>query len=338
MARRKCPCCGEPYNGKRCKNCCYENFTEEISHGNHAHEGEPLVVRWSAPVKRPQPTITRESDCAPYAGRKKGKNPLFKWIVVAVVVMVSLFSDYAESGETGDFSDWFPDDFVTLPEVSEKSFVLFDDGEVLLTADWEQGEKFANPITVRMHNGTDLTMSAMLDSIYVNGYRMEYASFYCYAEPGESGWGELWLDEEELARCGIADVQQILLKVMLVDGESYGLYGDSGLATLNCAVALGFKQPVDDSGMLLYDADGIRVIFRDIVGSACEDARLEMYLENNTDHVMDINFETVSGNGIPAEVYLFCRLEPEPGPSPPRSFGICRMWELMRWRSLRAWS
>ena len=43
MAKYICPSCGAPYNGKKCRNCAYESFSEEIAHNFHVHEGEPLV-------------------------------------------------------------------------------------------------------------------------------------------------------------------------------------------------------------------------------------------------------------------------------------------------------
>ena len=42
MARYVCPSCGSPFNGKKCKNCAYESFSEEITHRTHVHRGEPL--------------------------------------------------------------------------------------------------------------------------------------------------------------------------------------------------------------------------------------------------------------------------------------------------------
>ena len=41
---KRCPCCGAPYNGKRCRECYYEPFTEEIAHGLHTHEGSSEIV------------------------------------------------------------------------------------------------------------------------------------------------------------------------------------------------------------------------------------------------------------------------------------------------------
>lgn len=318
MARYKCPCCGQPYNGKRCRSCNYENFAEEIAHGNHAHEGEPLVIRQPVPRQKSRPTIRRESDCKPYAGKKKKKNSPLKWVVVAVVVLISLVSEFIESVDVEHFTNLIPEHIVSLPvesavpvpEALEDGLVLYDDGQVLVVADWEQGREFENPIALWMRNDSGMELSAMAESIYVNGYRMEYASFYCQAESGEIARGELWLDEEELQHCGIAGVQQILLDVLLVDRENYDLYGEAGIKAMECAAPLGFEQPIDDSGQVLYDREGVRVIFREIVGSACEDAWLELYIENSTAHVLDINFASVSVNDIQAEVYLFCRLEP----------------------------
>ena len=36
MARAKCPCCGKPYNGQKCRECLYEAFEETEKH-DHAH-------------------------------------------------------------------------------------------------------------------------------------------------------------------------------------------------------------------------------------------------------------------------------------------------------------
>lgn len=315
MARYKCPCCGQPYNGKRCNNCFYENFSEEIAHGNHTHAGEPLVVRQPGPKKRPQPTITRESDCKPYSGKKKRKDSSVKWVVVAIVLLISLLSEFGVENAL----DGIAEDFISLPveslmpdvpQMLEDGLVLYENAEVLAVMDWEQGREFENNITIWLRNDSALPLSVMTENVYVNGYRMEYASFYCEAEQGEIAKGEFWLDEEELERCGISDVQQIMLDILVIDRDSYTTYDETELITLECAVPLGFSQPIDDSGMVLYDENGIRLIYRDVVGAACEEAWLEFYIENNADAVMNIDIENATVNGEEAEINLFCQLEP----------------------------
>lgn len=70
MAKYICPSCGAPYNGKKCRNCAYESFSEEIAHNLHVHEGEPLVIHDT--TRRPVP-YKDPFDC-PRPIRKKRKN------------------------------------------------------------------------------------------------------------------------------------------------------------------------------------------------------------------------------------------------------------------------
>lgn len=319
MARYKCPGCGRPYNGKRCRECYYETFTEEIAHGNHVHEGEPLVLSETPTRQRPRPTISKKPDCSPYAGRKKKDSPL-KWLVAALVVLVSLFAEFADTVQVGDEVEVIPDFNETYsvptnrepeaPAALENGLVLYDEKDVRIVADWEQGREFENPIAVWMENNSALELSAMTETLYVNGFLMEFGSFYCQAGPGETVRGELWLDEEELARAGITDVETILMTLLLMDQESYDAYGQSRMVELNCAVPADFVQRIDDSGQLLHEEAGLRVICRGIRGSQCEDSYLEFYIENTGDAPIEVFLDGCCVNGEEAGVYLYCQLLP----------------------------
>ena len=80
MRKPACPSCGAPYNGRRCRNCNYEHFSEEIAHGNHTHTGEPLVI--DAPVRKPVPKKN------PFGCDKKTrkKNPLVGFLALLYVI------------------------------------------------------------------------------------------------------------------------------------------------------------------------------------------------------------------------------------------------------------
>lgn len=68
MAKYICPSCGAPYNGKKCRNCAYESFSEEIAHNLHVHEGRapghPRYHPQAVPYKDP-------FDCPPSHPKKK---------------------------------------------------------------------------------------------------------------------------------------------------------------------------------------------------------------------------------------------------------------------------
>ena len=84
MDRYHCPACGaQPYSGGRCRTCGYKPFVEEIAHGNHYHQGEPLERK-----TRPRPAPPAEnagSDCADYTGARSPRIPKPVWVGLAVV-------------------------------------------------------------------------------------------------------------------------------------------------------------------------------------------------------------------------------------------------------------
>lgn len=230
MASYKCPCCGHAYNGKRCKNCFYENFTEEITHGGHTHAGEPLVISKPEPKRRPQPTIQRSSDCSPYAGKKKKKSSPLKWILLAITVLSMLSEVYESMKEEHVWEERsYPDASVSekfgetdtqeVLKMPETGLVLYDNGDILVMADWEQGRTFENPVTVWIQNGSDTDLIVTTQELYVNGHSMKNASLSCSAASGEVSRGELRLDMAELKACGVDYVRQIQLDLWLLDWD-----------------------------------------------------------------------------------------------------------------------
>ena len=315
MARYRCPCCGMPYNGKRCRECYYEPFTEEIAHRNHVHEGEPLVIRGVRKAAAPVSSPKRLNECDTFPGRKKSKMSPLKWVFLILAVLVCLYSELSEVID-GDIIQDFPDERWTEREPLEDlddlkdGVVLYHSGDVLVAADWRNGQAYDGPIWiyVQNHSGRDLTVYT--EQLYVNGFAMGYSSYYCEADAGETAGAELWIDSDDLERNGIDTISEIQLQLTVFDTETYETLGQSGSLLLSCAVPQGFVQTVDDSGQVLYERDGFRVVCRGIRGDVCTDAYLELYLENESGQPVDIYMAETYVNGEAAEVYLRCRLLP----------------------------
>lgn len=87
MDRNRCPACGaRGYTNNRCGECLYKPFDEEISHRNHYHAGEPLVVTTRRPV------TPSGKGCASYPGKRMPKfripRPLLYLAGIAVALLV----------------------------------------------------------------------------------------------------------------------------------------------------------------------------------------------------------------------------------------------------------
>lgn len=86
MDRYCCPACGaRGYRGRRCGQCLYEPFDEEVAHGSHYHAGEPLVLN-----TRPRSTAPGRG-CDSYSGKRIPKITVPKALLIVPAVLILLF-------------------------------------------------------------------------------------------------------------------------------------------------------------------------------------------------------------------------------------------------------
>lgn len=325
MARYRCPGCGMPYDGKRCPACFYEPFTEEVAHRGHVHEGEPLVVKERPPVRQ-VPVSTGRKGCGAYPGRKKTKRPGRKWLLPLLVVfgiaavqlpvmnlMVENVREITE--EYQEPPELEVPEFEELPTVPDFSAldgysVLYDENDVRVLASWQDGQAYSGPVMIYVENFSDRDLAVYTDPLYINGFLMGYSSYYCEAAAGETAGAGLWIDSDDLERNGIETVAEILFRLTVFDLETYETRGRNDFVRLSCAVPEGFVQNVDDSGQVLFERDGFRVICKGIQGDVCVDAGLLLLVENEGGQPADMYIAESYVNDQEAEVYLWCELQP----------------------------
>ena len=306
MAKMKCPSCGQPFNGKRCRNCMYEVFTEEITHGLHTHEGEPLVI--DAPQRRP---IRRKNPFV-WDKRTRRRNSASPLVGVAVALVIALAVPLAEwvgdnlsPKETVrpdlDSPEWVwslepepipetlsdlidqaienaageaPQPDAQTPDWWDTGMVLLDSADLRVVADWQDGNGFAGQIAVAVENRTGMDVWLDLDDLVVNGFSMQYGDIYAEAEPGQTGTGYFYLDETEVMDAGITQFQEISFRLDVIDDESY--------------------ETVDSRPVVLYPE--------------CDPLRL--YLENGTDYPLAFYAPQGTVNGKEADLFLWAEVEP----------------------------
>ena len=217
MRKMTCPSCGSPYNGKRCRSCNYEHFSEEIAHGNHSHEGEPLVI--NAPVRKPIP----QKD--PFGCEKKTrkKYPLVRFLVLLSLIH-SLMPVLQNWGLKLEEMENRPAAMMTAqpePLLKPENMVIFhqEDGITIFTTP----EQFADPndFCLYVHNESDMRVTASAGEIRVNGSVLPHASLVCRARPGEIGKGWLEVDIGEWEAAGIREIRTLSfdLAVLQQDGR-----------------------------------------------------------------------------------------------------------------------
>lgn len=317
MARYTCPSCGAVYNGRKCRECFYEHFSEEIAHGNHTHKGEPLVI--DAPVRRP---IPRKDPFGcdrkrPKARRQRRQHPLVGLLVILFVInaFLPMLRDWGlelEAMEEAAMAEPMPENLT----------VLHQEGPITLYAQSEQLTDFDQGLRIWVKNElAKVDVYASPRYVTVNGFVMAYASLYAEASADSYGMGTLYLDQQELLELGITQVQEMTFVLEVVD-EDYTVLFETEPITLS-ATGRPVEQATDLGGTVLVEENGIRLSSlgykADSYSPKYENGCLRFYVENDTDSFLSMNSLETTVGGQATDLYLWADL-------PPHSRGVARMY------------
>lgn len=308
MARSTCPGCGAPFNGKKCRSCLYEPFSEEYAHGNHTHQGEPLVI--DAPVRSPIPKQDPFS-CPPkrmapgqsaWQSRRKRaiSRPLFIILLLsALFICNSVISaliyrlDSRRSQPTPDLSNLT---------------VLYADDQYTIRTDFQEGQTYDQGFHIFLENNTRKAVTLCANNLIVNGYLVDHYPLYCTVKKQSSGWDTFQINSQDMSSAGIEQVEMLSFSLRIYDSRSYKTLLETQTFQLHTAVPEGFVQNVDDSGQILLDEAGVRILYRGYIPDELHPeqvhrAVLEFFLENGTDRTLNLS---ATHADIPGAKYSNC--------------------------------
>ncbi len=301
MARYICPSCGKRYNGKCCKACLYENFSEEFSHGGHTHTGEPLVIDQ---LER-SPIPKRD----PFACDKPTKKK--RWLPVVVVavalllfqpVLALIFGIGQEISQAVSLANQ------PQPEVPEWAFPLFNANGIELLADFGKDgictEEFplylrnntkhkvrvyaesvvvngflmegayvnceagknrtaAGTVSIDLYlrNNTKHKVRVYAESVVVNGFLMEGAYVNCEAGKNRTAAGTVSIDSDDLAMAGISQIQTLRFTIGAYDQDDYAELIPPQTIQLSFVDPSQYTQPQAPQGQVLYQDDRLTLTF-----------------------------------------------------------------------------
>lgn len=185
--------------------------------------------------------------------------------------------------------------------------VLYDaDGIVVTATGYEEG--WTGPeIKIRVENNSEKNVLVTTASVSVNGYMMPYASLYAEVAAGKKANESLSIMSSELEQSGIETLAELQFYLQIQDPETWETVATSDLLTLTTSAA-PYEQTVDDSGDVLYDANGIKIVCKGLKQDIIWDGTVVFYMENNSGKAVSIYAENVSVNGFMQDVGLWSDL------------------------------
>ena len=164
-------------------------------------------------------------------------------------------------------------------------------------------------IKILVENDSSKNVLVTSASVSANGYMMPTASLYAEVAAGKKANETLSIMSSELDQSGIEMLAELQFYLQIQDPETWETITTSDLLTLTTSAA-PYEQPVDDSGDVLYDSDGIRIICKGLKQDIIWDGTVVFYMENNSGKEISIYAENVSVNGFMQDVGLWSDLRP----------------------------
>lgn len=317
MAKYICPSCGAPYNGKKCRNCAYESFSEEIAHNLHVHEGEPLVIHDT--TRRPVP-YKDPFDCPPSHPKKKKKSrsggPSKVLLIVFIAIFLCnvlpiLFASVIDHAESDIHSETH--EAVTLPLDGK---TLLDDESFSIVAQWQDGKDDRTDIPIYIVNHTDRNYEFSTQDVTVNGYCLDdFCSFYSDVPSGETVKGTLYLSDTGLATANIAQIQQIEFSMTATayDRKNHTSESHSLPAfVLRGNAAKDYVQTDRPGSTMLYADDDLILsyvgLWAEDYDEDLEDMELILCAENSSEEDLSLYDDQIFVNGEVSGVSLWARV------------------------------
>jgi hypothetical protein len=171
-------------------------------------------------------------------------------LMLVLTFMMTMFAACADKADKKEEAE-------AAPALAET--VIFDEGGITVTVTALKDSMLGPELAVEIANESDSNIAFVSWECIINGITVGSSS-YIEAPAGETTEGSIWFYESDMEMAGIETIATIdCPDASIIDSDSYAtLYKTS--FELTTTAGKDFEQSVDDSGDVVYKAQGITVI------------------------------------------------------------------------------
>lgn len=222
-------------------------------------------------------------------------------------VSVSQKSDNAKSEAKNDEKETSADDTTAeettaeapSDEVTLEEKEIYNQDNIIVTATGLKMDGFWGPeITLLVENNSDKNLTIQPRNSSVNGYMIDL-QMSCDVAAGKKANDGMDISNSDLEKCGIDTIADIEFSLHIFESDSWESYVDTELIKLTTSVSDGYQQVYDDSGEVLYDNNGIKIISKGLLtDDSIFGPQFITYIENNSDKDITVQVRDTSVNGF----------------------------------------
>lgn len=181
--------------------------------------------------------------------------------------------------------------------VMEEQTLLDYDGVTVTAVSWDSDEM---ALKIQAQNTSDQDYIIQFSETSINNYMME-PIFSLNIAAGSQAEKNAEFNPSDLSDCGIEQAAQIQMKVNLLDAISFDVLYTSEYVTVPTGQSTD-EQPDDESGQVLYDQEGLKLISRGFVDDPDWGKLWKVYISNESGEDLAIYTPTITLNGNTLDV------------------------------------
>lgn len=236
----------------------------------------------------------------------KGKKIFGLMLCLSVYAMMAVGSG-SSSGEDKEISG------VTTPASEESAVeqstedtstvtieeqVLYDENDIKITATGMDDGLFGTELTLLIENNSSTDITVQARDSNVNGFMVD-TMMSADVAAGKKANDSLTFETSGLKDCGIEQIATMEFSFHIFNTETWDTIVDTDLITVDTSIADTYVQEVDDSGEVLVDSNGVKIVGK---GLSADDSfwgpGVILYIENNSDQNVTVQVRDVSINGF----------------------------------------
>ncbi len=199
-----------------------------------------------------------------------------------------------------------PEAAMELPTI--EPVVLYDKADVKITALELSYDRWLGPqVKVRIENASAKDLTFTVHEGAVNGFMVDLSLYTSVARRSETT-EYITISESDLKLVGIETIASIEFEVLAYASDNWETYFDTDVLAIETGEAAEFAY--DEAGEVLYDANGVRIIYQGLIESELFGTGLKLYAINTSDQTVTVTLKDVLINGHELDSYSSCTLLP----------------------------
>ena len=219
-------------------------------------------------------------------------------LIVAIMLCITVLAACGGSGASGSGSGG-----VTVEETT----ILDEQGIKAVVKGFGAYENemlsLNNVLLTDVTNNTEKAISFGFKNCSVNGYMME-SHYFVTVEPGKTATYPAAFEEEEFKDLGITTCADYEFCINVEDNETNETLIETKPISVKTSAYENYEYNFDESGTVLYDAGGVKIIAKGIVESDFFGDCVSLYVSNQSDLNISVTAIEALLNGKNVDAYL----------------------------------